>query len=140
MSIADIKGEMRPFDLYGKDGRVHAAPVGCGTSWKWEQTTHNVGVKYDTGKPEYGLIPPYALDEMVKVLTAGAQKYSADNWRKVDNGQVRYFNAMQRHVWAWKRGEHFDPETGLHHLAHAACCLYFLMETQLEPSKTQPGE
>ena len=33
------------------------------------------GRKYDGGKLEYGLLPPLALEETVKVLTFGAQKY-----------------------------------------------------------------
>lgn len=90
------------------------------------------GRKFDTGKPEYALLPPFALEETVKVLTAGAQKYERDNWRYVDDAKYRYFNALQRHVWAWQRGEMHDPETGLHHLAHAMCCLMFLTEPELE--------
>lgn len=86
------------------------------------------GKKFDLGKPEYGLIPPHALHEMVKVLTAGAQKYSRNNWQKVPEGERRYFDAMERHIWAFKRGEKLDPEDNLHHLAHAACCLFFLYE------------
>ena len=38
------------------------------------------GRKFDGGKLEYGLVPPLALKEMVKVLTFGAQKYERDNW------------------------------------------------------------
>jgi hypothetical protein len=86
------------------------------------------GRKFDSGKPEYGLVPPYALDELVKVLTIGAQKYERENWRHVPDAERRYFDAMQRHAWAWRRGEILDPETGMHHLAHAACCLFFLYE------------
>ena len=86
------------------------------------------GRKFDGGKLEYGLLPPLALEETVKVLTFGAQKYERDNWQKVPDSKRRYFDAMQRHVWAWKEGESFDPESGIHHLAHAMCCLMFLYE------------
>lgn len=89
------------------------------------------GRKYDGGKPEYGLLPPYILEETVKVLTFGAQKYERENWRYVDDGKRRYFDALQRHVWAWKRGEQIDPESGLSHLAHAACCILFLGELDM---------
>jgi hypothetical protein len=87
-----------------------------------------LGRKFDSGKSEYGLIPPHALEEMVKVLTLGAQKYDRDNWRYVPDGKRRYFDAAQRHLWAWKRGEQVDPESGIHHLAHAATNLFFLYE------------
>ena len=86
------------------------------------------GRKFDGGKLEYGLLPPFALEETVKVLTFGAQKYERDNWQKVPDSKRRYFDALQRHVWAWKRGEQDDPESGIHHLAHAMCCLMFLYE------------
>ncbi len=86
------------------------------------------GRKFDAGKAEYGLIPPNALHEMVKVLTVGAQKYDRENWKKVPDRKRRYFDALERHIWAWKRGEENDPDDGLHHLAHAACCVFFLYE------------
>ena len=89
------------------------------------------GRKFDGGKLEYGLLPPHALEETVKVLTFGAQKYERNNWIHVDDGIRRYFDALQRHVWAWKRGEQIDPESGLHHLAHAMCCLMFLYEREV---------
>lgn len=86
------------------------------------------GIKYDSDKPDYSLIPPYSLDEMVKVLTHGQEKYSRDNWRKLADGKHRYFAAAQRHLWAMMRGEKFDPDSGFHHAAHAMCCLFFYYE------------
>ena len=87
-----------------------------------------IGRKYDGDKPEYGLLPPVALEEISKVLTFGAKKYERENWRYVPDAERRYFDALQRHLWAWKRGEINDEETGLSHLAHAGCCLMFLVE------------
>ena len=92
------------------------------------------GTKYDNDKPEYGLLPPFALEETVKVLTFGAKKYDRENWRKLDDLHNRYFNAAQRHLWAIKRGETHDPETGMHHAAHAMCCLLFLLESEINPN------
>jgi hypothetical protein len=93
------------------------------------------GRKFDGGKLEYGLIPPLALEEMVKVLTFGAQKYERDNWKHVDDAKRRYFDAMQRHIWAWKQDEQIDPESGIHHLAHAMCCIFFLYEHDVKYTK-----
>ena len=95
------------------------------------------GRKFDGGKLEYGLLPPLALEETVKVLTFGAQKYERDNWQKVPDAKRRYFDALQRHVWAWKQGEQFDPESGIHHLGHAMCCLMFLYEHDIMYSNEQ---
>ena len=93
-----------------------------------ENPQSDVGRKFDGGKLEYGLLPPKALEATVDVLTFGAQKYERDNWKHVDDSKRRYFDALQRHMWAWKQGEQLDPESGKHHLAHALCCLMFLYE------------
>jgi hypothetical protein len=92
----------------------------------------DTGRKDDLGKTRYDLVPPLALEEFAKVLTFGAEKYAADNWRSVPGAADRYFAAAQRHIWAYKRGEKLDNESGLAHLAHAICCLVFLLEVDLE--------
>ena len=86
------------------------------------------GRKFDNGKLQYGLIPPNALKATVEILTFGAEKYEPDNWKWVPDSKRRYFDAMMRHLWAWKSGEQNDQETGKNHLAHAMCCLMFLYE------------
>ena len=86
-------------------------------------------VKDDNTKTRYDLLPPELLEETAKVLTFGAQKYSAHNWAQGASWS-RYFSAMMRHMWAWWRGEDNDPETGFSHLAHAACCISFLIAYQ----------
>ena len=86
------------------------------------------GIKFDDDKPDYSLIPPNALEDAVKVLTIGAKKYDRHNWKKLDNIDDRYFAAAQRHLWALQKGETFDKETGIHHGAHAICCMMFLVE------------
>ena len=95
---------------------------------KDSQTATTGGRKFDGGKLQYGLLPPLALKATVEILTFGAEKYEPDNWKYVPDSKRRYFDAMQRHVWAWKNGEQLDPESGIHHLAHAMCCLMFLYE------------
>lgn len=85
--------------------------------------------KADVGKPRVDLIPHEFILETAEVLSFGADKYSPGNW-KAGADWSRYFSAMQRHLWAWKSGEDLDPETGKSHLAHAACCLSFLMAYQ----------
>lgn len=93
------------------------------------------GVKLDSGKPRYSLMPPIALELIVKVLTFGAEKYSPNNWKYVDNAEERYLDATMRHIEAYRRGEFLDAESGLPHLAHAGCCISFLLE--LTESKTK---
>ena len=84
-----------------------------------------VGVKYDQEKLRWDLLPIEEVEEVVKVLQCGARKYADHNWKKVPDSKRRYFSAALRHIFAWWRGEQMDPETGLHHLAHAMCCLLF---------------
>lgn len=102
---------------------------------KESQTATAGGRKFDGGKLQYGLLPPLALKATVEILTFGAEKYEPDNWKVVPDSKRRYFDAMQRHLWAWKEGEQDDPESNKHHLAHAMCCLMFLYEHDVKYSK-----
>ena len=86
------------------------------------------GKKHDSNKPKWNLLPWVAQTEVVKALTFGEKIYGADNWRHVPDGNSRYLAAALRHIVAWATGEKHDPESGLHHLAHAVCCLLFLIE------------
>lgn len=86
-----------------------------------------LGKKLDAGKLRYNLLPVHATRRIVEVLTFGANKYSPDGWHHVQDAKARYTAALYRHVEAWRAGETTDPESGNHHLAHAACCVIFLL-------------
>jgi len=83
-------------------------------------------VKYDAGKPPMSMLPGAALEAVALVLDFGAHKYGRDNWR---NGfsYSRLMDAAVRHLYTFQEGEDNDPETGLSHIAHASCCLLFLL-------------
>lgn len=87
----------------------------------------NDGVKADAGKRMWHLLPMDALEPVVRVLEFGARKYSVDNWKRVPDPVDRYYDALQRHLVAWRAGQEVDPESGEHHLAHAGCCIVFLL-------------
>lgn len=87
------------------------------------------GRKDDQGKLPWGLLPFDALSEIVGVLQFGADKYAARNWEKGMTWS-RPFDALMRHMTAWWQGEDRDPETGYLHLAHAGCCVLFLLAYQ----------
>jgi hypothetical protein len=94
----------------------------------------NAGVKHDGEKVRMDLLNvsmPNAVLEVAKVLTFGAKKYDDDNWKKVPDARRRYSAALDRHMNALHRGEKVDPETGLSHLAHAACCVLFMLEMEI---------
>lgn len=85
------------------------------------------GKKFDAEKPRWDLMPLKVLEEVVDVLTMGAKKYSDGNWMRVPDGRRRYFAACLRHLTSWQAGEKTDKESGKSHLAHAVCCLIFLL-------------
>ena len=89
------------------------------------------GKKYDQGKPRYDLTPVYAEEEVVKVLTFGAELYGDENWREVENARSRYVAAAKRHIAEYRKGIRADKDTGLHPLAHAVCDLMFVVELDL---------
>jgi hypothetical protein len=84
-----------------------------------------------SSKPRLDLLPTAALEDIAEVLAFGADKYGAYNWCRGARWG-RYWAALIRHLFAWWRGEDCDPETGKSHLAHAGCCLLFLMTFQQE--------
>lgn len=91
------------------------------------------GMKYDAGKPRMDLLLdgcPNALLRISDVLTFGAKKYAAHSWHTVAEGKSRYKAALLRHLTAHAMGEVNDAESGLPHLAHAACCALFILELE----------
>jgi hypothetical protein len=83
------------------------------------------GTKFDAGKPRMELIDADFERDLALVLTNGANKYEAENWR----GGIKFkrlIGAIKRHVNAIERGEDIDPEWGLQHTAHLACEVMFL--------------
>lgn len=85
------------------------------------------GDKHDQAKPNWFLLPLRPVGFIVEVLTFGAKKYAPDGWKLVPNGRERYYSAAMRHIAAWQGGEWLDHESKCPHLAHAACCLIFVM-------------
>ena len=84
------------------------------------------GKKYDTGKLRWDLLQYDCIEDVVKILTFGAEKYGPNNWQGVEPFEDRYFAALMRHLVAFRKGEKIDPESGLSHLAHAMCNVIFL--------------
>jgi len=93
---------------------------------KEDISTMSGGTKHDDGKVPLGLIDASALHNIAAVLDFGRKKYGEHNWRRGFRGS-RLADAALRHVYAWVDGEDFDPESGLSHLAHAGCCIVFML-------------
>lgn len=93
------------------------------------------GTKLDGGKLKPTLLlddMPLAINEILKVLQFGAEKYSEGNWLKVPNGINRYRNAADRHRLAI---DELDDESGMMHLAHEATSVLMLLELKLREKR-----
>jgi len=96
------------------------------------------GMKFDDNKLQWHLLPMDAIEEEIKVLMVGVEKYLPNNWQKVPDGIIRYINASFRHLSEIVKmlnedktlediSEMKDPDTGLHPLAHIACDIHFAL-------------
>lgn len=82
----------------------------------------NKGVKNDfqDSKLRWDLLPLEEVEDIVKVYTAGAEKYSDNSWQNLENGYQRYKAAMLRHLLEYEKGNKVDEDTGCHHLSQVA--------------------
>lgn len=92
--------------------------------------------KSDAGKVQFDLLEdgaPNALLEIAKVMSWAVEVkgYHPHSWQEIPDAIRRYRAALGRHRNAIARGERHDPESGLLHWAHAACCVIFITELEL---------
>lgn len=85
------------------------------------------GKRFNEGKIRYDLVPPFAQEQYAKVLTAGSNKYGDRNWERGMKWS-KIIASLKRHIEAFERGEDYDPETGLLHMAHAMTNAAFAVE------------
>jgi hypothetical protein len=82
-----------------------------------------------TGQLEYWLKEhgsQYPIDETVKVLEFGAQKYKSWNWAKGMPWSV-CVGCILRHIQKMLDGEPVDSDSGQSHWAHVMCNVIFLV-------------
>lgn len=79
----------------------------------------NGGLRFDSGKPRFDLIPPEPMLALANHFAVGALKYAERNW-ELGMNWGRCFRSTMSHLWKWLGGEEFDDETGSHHLICAA--------------------
>jgi Domain of unknown function (DUF5664) len=87
------------------------------------KSAHDAGSKLDAGKNRLGLVLhgfAKALEEVGRVGTFGAAKYTDGGWVSVPNGFERYTDAAYRHLLKEAQGEMVDPDSKLLHAAHTA--------------------
>lgn len=83
------------------------------------------GKRYNEGKLRFDLVHPFAHEQMVRVLTSGAEKYDDRNWEK-GMSWSSVIASLKRHLHAIEQGEDYDVESGELHSAHIACNAHFL--------------
>ena len=97
----------------------------------------NKGIKHDKNKTRYDLLPFESIEEIMRVLEYGCNKYGKNNWQKIENAHERLWNAAMRHLIAAKDDiDAIDNETNFSHLSHCAANLLFLLWF----SKNKEGE
>jgi len=87
------------------------------------KSLHESGAKADAGKLRPTLVirdMARAIEAVVEVATAGANKYSEGGWLEVMNGINRYEDADLRHMLKRFKGESIDSYSHSLHLAHNA--------------------
>lgn len=85
----------------------------------------NEADRYNAGKLRWSLVDFPSLEDMVKVLEFGANKYSDNNWKK-GLKTTEIIESMMRHMVAYLNGENIDPESNLPHTGHIMCNAMFL--------------
>jgi len=90
----------------------------------------NKAARYNKGKLQTSLVPVEWIIEIAKVFHQGAKKYAPHNWLK-GMSYADCLAAHDRHILKWRGGERNDPETGCHHLVHAAWNLLAIFSYQI---------
>jgi len=70
------------------------------------------------GKLEYHRLPPEQLAGMAKIMNDGEASHPVGY---MDCNPLDYWNALERHTMAIRRGELVDPDDGMSHALHVAC-------------------
>lgn len=91
---------------------------------------NTLGAKADSGKLRPWLVLgafAHALEEVTKVGTAGALKYTDNGWISVPNGSERYMDAAMRHLLKVMQGEEMDNGPGGIYTKHIANAIWNLL-------------
>ena len=97
---------------------------------------HAPGAKLDDEKVLGGVLNDFglALLAVAEVGTFGANKYSRGGWQSVDDGIIRYKDALWRHLLK-ERYEDTDLDSGLSHEAAVAWNSLARLELMLREQK-----
>lgn len=88
-------------------------------------TTNARGGSQSKVPVRFDLIDGLAIFEMAKVLHEGAEKYGANNWRKIDVED--HLNHLIMHAYAYLAGDRSDD-----HLSHIMCRAMFAQAVHIQ--------
>lgn len=106
--------------------------IDCGEKTKY--TDPETGGSKEESEARFDLVPPDAHAELAKVYGYGEGKYpSGPDGPNYLRGYPWHLSiaSAERHIAKFKAGEDFDPESGKHHLSHAAWHMLTLIAFQL---------
>lgn len=78
----------------------------------------------------FSVMPRWPLLEVGRVMSVGAAKYGAFNYRDSSISASVYQDAIERHLQLWFDGVDDDDETGVSHLASVIASCLLLMDAQ----------
>lgn len=84
--------------------------------------------KFDEGKADLSLVSPILKQGIAKTMGFGAGKYGRYNYLQGGFRVGRIMASLYRHLDAFQSGEDIDPESGEHHLFHAAANIQMLVD------------
>lgn len=83
------------------------------------------GLRFNSNKLKWSLVPFKALEPMVEVLMFGANKYAPNNWKK-GLPYTEICESLLRHTYSFLRGQNRDSESKLLEVGHILCNALFL--------------
>lgn len=78
----------------------------------------------------WSVMPRWVALAVGRVMSVGAAKYGAFNYRDSNIAASTYQDAIERHLALWFDGEDNDDETGVSHLASVVASCALLMDAQ----------
>jgi hypothetical protein len=96
---------------------------------KTKYPDNNPKTAHGAAKTPLDLVPTALMRAAAEAFKNGASKYGPYNWRDAKISSSVYYAAALRHLHAWWEGEDIAPDSGVHHLGHAAACLALVLDT-----------
>lgn len=81
-------------------------------------------MRFNDGKPRWGLVHFKSLIPLVRVLEFGTKKYVPGDWKNgLDKQEI--LESAFRHLISLMDGEEYDNESGISHIGHIMANMMF---------------